>query len=233
MKKKIIETIVSIVVVLSLLCSCSDKSINNGEDKESQASIAAAQQEEIETNEPESTETPEVTITPEPTVKPVKKGNFRVGNWGDSKEKVEENENADFLVENNNQLIYQCEVENIEMLVGYYFDENDKLYQGFYASLNEHTNDSLYIGDYNKLKDSISSVYGTPEEDKEIPLSSLYKYSDDKGTAVKMGWLALKATWSTEDTNIMLGMNSDNYKITLGIKYSDKNHEEVYDNSGL
>ena len=150
------------------------------------------------------------------------KYDFRKTNWGMSKEQVKATEDkkpdgeSDII---NDVLYYKTKIGNNNFEYLYYFLE-DKLYSGFYLFTGEHTNENLYIDDYEELKEILAKKYGKPIIDEVIWENDLYK--DDKsewGIAISVGDLTYWALWETPTTEICLMLRGDNYEITLGITY--------------
>lgn len=227
--RKLLALIMTIALALSL-CACSSAA--------SSTSPAESQVVESESQPTAQVEVPAATAAPEATPAPTeaaeRKGDFRSGNWGDSKEEVGKYEKGTLVDDSDGEVIYRCTVAGLDMAAVYCYDNEGKLYSGRYVSQEEHSNPQQHIADYNKLKDSLSSVYGTPDTDEVIPTNSAYESTNlDDGTALTYGWLGYQATWHTDNTDILMVMYGDNFNVVLGIKYTDRNHEEVYDNSGL
>ncbi|GAH71775.1 unnamed protein product, partial [marine sediment metagenome] len=91
----------------------------------------------------------------------------------------------------------------------------------------KHSNDNLYIDDYEKLKETLTKKYGKPKFDKVTWDDDLYK--DDRshwGFAVSLGHLDYFSSWETSTTYISLRLNGDNYKISLVIAYESRELEE-------
>ncbi len=227
--RKLLALIMTIALALSL-CACSSAASSTSP-AESQV-VESESQPTAQVEVPAATAAPEA--TPAPTESAERKGDFRSGNWGDSKDDVAKYEKGTLVNDSGNEVTYRCTVAGLDMAAVYCYDNDGHLYSGRYVSQEEHSNPQQHIADYNKLKDSLSSVYGTPDTDEVIPMNSAYESTNlDDGTALKYGWLGFQATWQTDDTDIFMVMYGDNFNVVLGIKYTDKNHEEVYDNSGL
>lgn len=62
--------------------------------------------------------------------------------------------------------------------------------------------------------------------------ASLAKYTDDS-TALELGYSAYRAIWKTETTEISMIMYNFGDGIQTTIAYTDPNHEEVKNTSGL
>ncbi len=158
------------------------------------------------------------------------KYDFRKTNWGMSKEQVKatENKNPDF--EDDAMLGYDVTISGKDFACMYSFLE-DKLYESGYIFAGEHTNENLYIDDYEELKETLTKKYGKPKMDfSEVWKNDLYK--DDKsrwGFAISLGHLAYGASWETSTTKIEIMLLGDNYKINLFLSYFSKELKEWAD----
>ncbi|MDR1771735.1 MAG: hypothetical protein LBS02_14040 [Hungatella sp.] len=169
------------------------------------------------------------------TVETRENANFRNAYWGDDIETVKKYE-TDILwtEETQKAIIGKSKVLNMNVDIGFTFGDG-KLYQGaIMFNYNDHTNDNLYIDDYNTIKNALKEKYGEPNEDKQVWKNDLFKGDvSHYGTAISCGQLQYLAIWENENTRIILGLIGDNYKINLGIIYENVNHKEEINNSGL
>ena len=96
--------------------------------------------------------------------------------------------------------------------------------------MEKHTNKNLYINDYESLKEILTKKYGKPEIDKVIWKNDLFKSAkQDWGTAISIGHLEYFSSWETPTTYINLGLNGDNYKISLTLGYESRELKEWSD----
>jgi len=154
------------------------------------------------------------------------KYDFRETTWGMSKEQVKETEDRKPDYEENAMLSYNVKIFEGNYYCIYSFLE-DKLCNGGYFFMEEHTDKNLYINDYMELKGIITKEYGKPIMDEIIWKNDLYK--DEKsewGTAISVGDLEYWALWETLDTEICLSLDSDNYEINLILSYDSKELSE-------
>jgi len=148
---------------------------------------------------------------------------FRQTNWGMSKEQVKAAEKNKIAIENEEVIAMdRVQVDKKECIYVYFFLE-DKLYRVGYSFMEEHTNKNFYIDDYEGLKEILTKKYGEPKIDKVIWKNDLFKSDkQDWGTAVSMGHLEYFSSWETPTTYINLGLNGDNYKISLTLGYESR-----------
>jgi len=155
------------------------------------------------------------------------KYDFRDTTWGTSKEQVKATEDGKPGIEDDTSLAYKATINGKEFACTYSFLE-DKLYAGGYIFIGEHTNENLYIEDYEDMKETLTKKYGKPKT--EIPgLWNNDLYKDDKsnwGKAISMGHLVYGASWETSTTRIDFLLWGDNYNIKLALYYTGKELEE-------
>lgn len=166
-----------------------------------------------------------------PTI--VKNPNFRNALWGMSKDEVKASEDSTPTEENETGLLYSSvTVSNMSASVMYSFDEDEKLYQGFYLFTDSHTSYNLYIDDYKKLVGALTEKYGEPEWDRTKWKDDLYKGDEnDYGTAVATGGLIYGAQWKSDDTEIDVVLKGDNFDVELTCTYIDINNNKELDNT--
>lgn len=198
------KTLVILIMTSVLLCGCSSSS-----------RIESTQ---ISTKEDVKIENPD----------------FRNCKWGMTKEDVKKYESdIEIIEEKEDEIQAKAEINNTTFLIGYYFN-NDKLEQVFMASMEEHSNENLYIDDYESFQELISKKYGEPKQDEQIWSDDLYKDKpSDWGFAISLGDLTMVSQWFTNTTEIGLTLSGDNYEIIFGIVYRDINYEKVDDTSGI
>ena len=161
-------------------------------------------------------------------------GDFRTGFWGDDEDTINKYETAKFEgpADDGSALLYSGSVAGNDAYIVYYFDPAGKLYRGLYGITTTYSTASLYITSYETLKDSLSEKYGKPSSDEVRKISSLAKYAD-ADTALQLGYSVYQTIWNTETTEVSLGMLNDGSGISILISYTDPNHEEVKNTSGL
>lgn len=157
---------------------------------------------------------------------------FRNVCWGDDIETVKKLEDAQFVDEDENSLLYTADVSGHTMNLSYIF-EDGKLCQAGYMDDCGHTTSGQFIGAYDSLKESLTKLYGTPKTDEIVNTVDQDLVDAAGSSALDYGYLVYRATWNTESTNILLGCMSQNYETNLVIQYEDINYEENLEDSGL
>jgi len=159
---------------------------------------------------------------------------FRSTRWGMSKSEVIEQEGEPDHQEDSNSGGYESAILYDGISVGrldtyliYYFTE-DKLVRGVYNFQEDHTSENTYIDDFKKIKGILTNKYGRPEYDDEIWHKDLYKDDPDYyGFAVSIGDLEYRVRWETEETEIWLTLDGDNYEIDHHLYYDSKELKEL------
>lgn len=145
--------------------------------------------------------------------------------WGDSMEAVKAVEGEPILDGtvngmDANYIAYERTAVGLDMVLAYYFCD-DGLFQVRYILSETHSNESLYIDDYETFKDALTQKYGETVLDFENWENSSKKkyYADDKGNALCYGYLTYSTYWFLDRTNISMDMRADNYEITMTVDY--------------
>ena len=150
---------------------------------------------------------------------------FRQFVWGDSKEEVIAKEGRPSSEGNvtgmdADYIVYETTAVGLDMILGYYFCD-EGLFRVRYILAEDHSNEALYIDDYNKFKSALTKKYGDPFIDHESWLNDSKKeyYADDKGTALCYGYLNYLTMYFTDRSYISMEMSADNYEITMTVDY--------------
>lgn len=153
--------------------------------------------------------------------------NFRKTKWGMSIAQVKSSEPLEVAKEDKNFLGYKTTVIGKDVLVGYFFVDN-QLVRARYVLAESHTNKNDFITDYNDFKQILTKKYGKPKQDETFWKNDLYKddYSD-WGTAISLGHLVYLSSWETQDTEINNILMGENFDISCIVEYSSKNLKEI------
>ena len=154
---------------------------------------------------------------------------FRSTHWGMTEAEVRELEAGEPVLANKltgrnaNYIAYEGSLMGNDVLIVYYFGPNG-LYESRYIWTEEHSNESLYISDYDSVREQLTQKYGTPWYDQENWDTSSHKsyYADNKGDALCYGYLTYETYYSTDRTDISMEMDADNYEISLVIYYQSR-----------
>lgn len=153
------------------------------------------------------------------------KPDFRSVNWGMSMEEVIEREGKPTEIIEDALFYDKIKVAGIDVVLVLHFVQ-DRLVVAAYVS-QEHYPMSYtrYIDDYNKLKDALISVYGSPEKDEVIWEQPAMKGIVDTTTALQLGDIRLESLWQTDKAYIQHEL-----KHTGKIDFSggDITHQAIY-----
>lgn len=153
---------------------------------------------------------------------------FKTFRWGDSQEtvvSVEGKPDKEGALKNieAHYIKYNTTVATKDAILTYYFCD-DGLYSVRYNITEKHSNEALYIDDYEYIKRALTKKYGKPfydEEDWQNDDCKKY-YQDKKGDALQYGYLTYYTWYNLERTDIYMYMSADNYVISTVIEYVSK-----------
>jgi len=154
---------------------------------------------------------------------------FRQTSWGMSESDVRalEGNSPDYtgtLSGNGAKYIgYDTELMGNDVIVAFYFGP-DGLYSTRYIWEEEHSNENLFISDYNSVKEQLTAKYGDPLIDKENWDTTSHEkyYADNKGDALSYGFLTYATFYLTDRSFISMTMSADNYDISFFIDYESR-----------
>lgn len=118
-------------------------------------------------------------------------------------------------------IAYQSSVAGLDAVLAYYFCDGG-LYGARYILTEEHSNDSLFIQDYDALKEALTTKYGEPLLDNEnwTDTSKKSYYANKKADALSYGYLSYETYFMNDRTLVTLSMSADNYDITTMIDFA-------------
>jgi hypothetical protein len=145
---------------------------------------------------------------------------FRKSRWGFTKRKVLLSEPEEPIHEKDDVVAYEGQIAGLDVWIVYIFVD-DKLVRSKYVVVEKHTNANDFISDYEKLKSGLTRKYGEPDKDQNYWKNDLYKDNYDQwGMALKVGHLVYIASWNTDETDIGILLNGENYDISLAVEYT-------------
>lgn len=170
---------------------------------------------------------------------PLSKTGFRLTRWGMSKAQVKNAESSKFIREEKlggamkglECLVCQDNIAGLDCLIVYYFAEN-RLTRARYLFTEDHSNNNLYISDFEIVKSQLSQKYGQPIRDELIWSNDLYKDdSSHYGMAIAIGHLQYVVEWSLPETYIQVLLQGDNFKINHWVEYIGKAFRKFEENA--
>lgn len=129
--------------------------------------------------------------------------------------------------------MYSATVDLEEMYLFYYFDSHDKLYTAQYGSQKEHASFGQWKKDYDNFKKSLTAKYGKPDTSTVVNNVDQNLIDAAGSHALEYGYVTYLSEWKKGRTIIRLGLTSQEYQICLSVIYSDKNHKDDPNDSGL
>lgn len=105
------------------------------------------------------------------------------------------------------------------MLVYYFCDGG--LFQTRYILTENHSNENLYIDDYEDVRTALTKKYGEPSLDWERWQDDSKKeyYASKKGDALCYGYLTYVTFYELERTIVGMEMSADNYNISTTVDF--------------
>ena len=89
--------------------------------------------------------------------------------------------------------------------------------------LEEHSDESGHVSDFEKLRSLLVEKYGEPDSDRSNWRNPLFRSEPSKfGLAVAAGHVARAVEWELEDTSVRLSISGDNYKVRVGVTYASR-----------
>ena len=161
---------------------------------------------------------------------------FRNGiTFGMTMEQVISAEGSQPDAKNEDRLMYIGQKSAGKSAIIIYMFVNNSLY-GIYVTFTEtHTNDNLYIKDFESVDKALTEKYGEPSADKVYEWSdSTFKGdSDSYGLAVSAGYLTIASKWAFDKYTIGHIIYGDNFDIIHAILYQDSSYQKAVDTSGV
>lgn len=159
-----------------------------------------------------------------------KEPDFRSVRWGmtEAEVKAVEGSVVDYSGKldgrNAKYIGYDSSLMGNKVILAFYFGP-DGLYEARYLWAESHSNESLFISDYESVKAQLTKKYGAPLWDHETWDTDSHKrnYSDDKGRGLSYGYLSYETFYSTPRTYISMQMSADNFDVSFSIFYESKN----------
>jgi len=150
---------------------------------------------------------------------------FKQSNWGDSIDDVKAVEGTPIdtgVVDANgaDYLLYNASVAGKNAYLAYYFGK-DGLFAARYILNETYSDMSKYIEDYEAVRKALTKKYGNPSYDDEIWTDTTKKstYSDDKPTALELGYISYYTTFEIKETTVQMSMDCDNAEVTTMIQF--------------
>ena len=147
---------------------------------------------------------------------------FGTARWGMTIAQVISSEASTPISESANSLKYIGTYNGMDAEVVYVFS-GDRLVRGRYKSRSPHSDEIAYLRDYMRMKELLTGKFGKPQINEEQWTNSLYKDNPERhGFAVYIGHLSYRAKWTTNRSNILLELKSNNYNMLLEALYSGR-----------
>jgi hypothetical protein len=111
-----------------------------------------------------------------------------------------------------------------------FFLANGRFVRGRYIFTDSHTNNNLFMTDFEKIDKILKEKYGDPKEHKENWLNDLYKDDFERwGLAISMGHLFIFSEWTKGNVSIYHSLHGDNFEIYHILEYQQRNMQDLED----
>ena len=167
------------------------------------------------------------TVVRDVVVRDVSDCDFRSTLWGMTKEEVKYSEIIRPESESTSHVTYKDRVLELDTIVGYHFID-DSLVEAGYAFRESYTDEWLYVKQYIKIKDFLSSMYGSPTLDEDIN-ADCCNWSED--SAEDYDSLMFLTEWLTDRSIIRMILMGDGDGCEFGILHRSKEHIRVIENT--
>ncbi|MDO5978120.1 hypothetical protein [Flavivirga spongiicola] len=142
---------------------------------------------------------------------------FQNLNWGDTETKVKST--IPDLQETKTGFSKTTLINHLGATLLFEINKNS-LERISYMFKKQHSNENVYIDDFEKIKNLLTKKYGSPTVDELKWNNDIFKNDKSRyGLAVSSGHLEYISIWSLPDTNIILNLATDNSKITHSLIY--------------
>jgi hypothetical protein len=148
---------------------------------------------------------------------------FRNIKWGMTKAQVIQSGKGK-PTSQDGELMYDIAIDGYKFTLVYYFESN-KLAKAVLLYSTDHSSSETYYESFLAIAGRMDTKYGS-HSDLTVWKDDLYKSSPKKwGFACSAGHVKFAYSWSGfANSNVMIIMNGDNFKITLGVIYADAAH---------
>ncbi len=164
----------AIIAALSLALSitaCRNEGKGPESSSSEQTKVEATESPAVTTGPaPEQSVSPEPSASPGPQSKPEEKFDFRAARWGMTKDEVKKAEPKKPKHETEDSLIFEGKYRDMITYITYQFKDG-KLYRAGVLYPEKLASDSLYLENYENLKQDATKAYGKPALDEETLLN--------------------------------------------------------------
>lgn len=171
---------------------------------------------------PEQSVSPQPSASPGPQSKPEENFDFRATRWGMTRDEVKESEPRGPKHETEDSLIFEGSYRDLITFITYQFKDG-KLYRAGVLYPEKLASDSLYLENYENLKQDVIKAYGTPVVDGETLLNTNAVIEPDKkAEAVCRGDLMLGTQWDVPGSVVILMIRGDGEKCLVSLIYASE-----------
>jgi hypothetical protein len=163
---------------------------------------------------------------------------FRGFQWGAPPADIKTGEKAILINETTSPeglfvLQYQGNIGDLGAIFTYCFAES-RFVEGRYLITEDHENQNLFIGDFERVDSSLSEKYGKSTKLTTAWSNKLYKDDPDEwGLAVSIGHLVYQTEWAQPGMKIIHQLRGDNFKVLHLLYYTstDPAHQKLVEDA--
>ena len=148
--------------------------------------------------------------------------------WGCSIEQIKEKMGGDPNIVLDKSVVYQpIKISGLNS-GAMFIIKHKQFLRGRYIFIEEHSNDNLFLDDFNTIDKALKNKYGEPTRHEVFWRNDLYK--DDYshwGFAMSIGHLVWFSTWEIKDVKIIHMAAGDKYHISHFLEYSEKTMSQL------
>lgn len=156
------------------------------------------------------------------------KAQFRDLEWGASESEIIKSEGKPAMKDDDG-LYYTGEIAGFDAYIAFMLI-NGGLQSGVYIINDSHSNERLYINDFDEINSLITKRYGSPEHtDPRViidPSAANNEYIDE-GTKLSSGAIVYQSEWYMGETIILHTLKGDNYEVNHTIAYKSKDYDRL------
>ena len=151
--------------------------------------------------------------------------------WGDSMDDVRRIEGKP-VDQGDDGLLYNVKLCGYDATLLYSFDDDYGVYMAMYTV--EGDRGTIELSKFKKICEKISELYGESEITK-VELSSLYKYCDNDGEALEMGYIMMGCNWNLNNTEVqsIITRFDTSKKVCSAFTFSDNRYVEPEEENGF
>jgi len=154
---------------------------------------------------------------------------FRGIPWGQEAGLIKKSISEEPLYDDDRVLSYKDSLSGLKAQYALFL-ANGRFIRGRYIFTERHTNDNLFMTDFEEIDKLLKEKYGNPKEHETSWLNDLYKDNFEHwGMAISMGHLLIFSEWRMGNVTIYHSLHGDNFDIYHILEYQHKHMQALED----